>query len=383
MRVRRSAGLGDDPGDEGVRWRWGIRRGLSVGEGEGGSSGRVGNGAAVRAILLLLALSPALPGALAAQEERELQRLEAEREALERAREALERTRERLEELLQERGDAPRIRLEGFRGPGRAERLGEVRVLRSLSRPRLGISLRGDQEEGVTRQGARIADVLEGGPAERAGLQEGDIVTALDGISLLIPLLDPEEERTIGPDEAPPVARLLALARALEPGDSVRVEYLRDGVPGSTTVVTDDRWGAMTWGAPGETAWSFPRDGEGALRLEGLTRELPRIRTLAAMGGCGGTWGFGPGCVQGVQLVALNPGLGEYFGTARGVLVVEAPDDSSLALRAGDVILRIGDREVEEPRDVQRILGSYRSGEEVEFQILRERRETAVRGRRE
>jgi hypothetical protein len=381
MRVRRSAGLGKDPGDEGVRWRSGMRWGLPGVRVGRRCPGRVGNGVAGRSLLLLLALAAALPAGLVAQEARELQRLEAEREALERAREALERTREALErtrERLQERGDTPWIRGEGLRGPGMADGLARVQIL--AARPRLGISLRGEQEEEVTRQGARIEAVMDEGPAERGGLQEGDIITSLDGVSVLEPLADPGQERSAGRDEALPVGRVLALARALEPGDSVRVEYLRDGVPGAATVVMDDGWGAMPWGSLGAMAWSFP-EGDRAFRLEGLARELPRIRAFAGMGGCGFPGAFGAGCVQGVQLVELNPGLGEYFGADRGVLVVEVGEATSLALRAGDVILRIGDREVGEPSDMQRILGSYRSGEEVELHILRQRQETTIRGR--
>jgi C-terminal processing protease CtpA/Prc len=356
--------------------RWGLP-GVRVGR---RSPGRVGNGVAMRSLLLLLALAAALPAGLGAQESRELQRLEAEREALERAREALERTRERLEEMLQERGDSPpRIRLEALRGGDLADRMARVQIL--AARPRLGVSLRGDQEEEVTRQGARIEAVMDEGPADRAGLQEGDIITALDGVSVLEPLADPGQERSARREEAIPVGRVLALARALEPGDSVRLEYLRDGVPGAAIVVVDDGWGEMPWRSPGGMAWSFPREGDRAFRLEGLARELPRIRAFAGMGACGFPGTSGAGCVQGIQLVELNPSLGEYFGADRGVLVVEVVEVSSLALRAGDVILRIGDREVNDPADVRRILGSYRSGEEVELHILRQGQETAIRGR--
>jgi len=339
----------------------------------------MGNRIPVRALLLLLALAAALPDGLAAQEEGEIQRVEADREALERAMEVLERTHERLEGLLQKHGEPPRIRVQGLRRPGVDDRLAEVQAL--VGRPRLGISLRGDQDEEVTRLGARITAVRKGGPADRAGLREGDIVTTLDGVSVLDPLPDPEQERSAGRGEAPPVGRVLALVRSLESGDSVRVEYRRDGVPGAATVVAEEGWGVMDWGSPGAMTGSFPSQGDRILWLEGLTGELPRIRALTAVGGCGLPGGFGPGSVQGIHVVALNPGLGEYFGTARGVLVVEVQEDSPLALRPGDVILLIEDREVEEPRDLQRILGSVRSGEEVEFHLLRERRRTAVRGR--
>jgi hypothetical protein len=46
-----------------------------------------------------------------------------------------------------------------------------------------------------------------------------------------------------------------------------------------------------------------------------------------------------------LDLVDLNPDLGEYFGSKTGVLVVKAPSDSTIPLKAGDVILKIDGRE--------------------------------------
>jgi len=45
------------------------------------------------------------------------------------------------------------------------------------------------------------------------------------------------------------------------------------------------------------------------------------------------------------------------------------------------VILAIGDREVENVRDVRRILSSYREEERVTFQVMRQGRPVRVEGR--
>jgi putative serine protease PepD len=45
----------------------------------------------------------------------------------------------------------------------------------------LGVQAAGDVTGGVAPAGAEIADVTPGGPAEAAGLQPGDIITAIDG----------------------------------------------------------------------------------------------------------------------------------------------------------------------------------------------------------
>lgn len=82
-----------------------------------------------------------------------------------------------------------------------------------------------------------------------------------------------------------------------------------------------------------------------------------------------------------LELVKVNPGLAEYFGTSEGLLVVDVPSDSSLGLRAGDVILAIGGRRPTSPAHALRILSTYDAGENVSFEIFRSKRRTTVNGR--
>jgi len=65
--------------------------------------------------------------------------------------------------------------------------------------------------EGSTITGAYIGEVVEGGAAQAAGLQEGDIVTAFDGV----PITDATD--------------LTAQVRAAAAGSDVTVTYVRDG----------------------------------------------------------------------------------------------------------------------------------------------------------
>lgn len=64
--------------------------------------------------------------------------------------------------------------------------------------------------------GAVIAAVEPGGPAEQAGLREGDVITALDG------------------REVSGFGDLATILRDLEPGDRVTVTYVRDGAEETT-----------------------------------------------------------------------------------------------------------------------------------------------------
>jgi hypothetical protein len=74
----------------------------------------------------------------------------------------------------------------------------------------------------------------------------------------------------------------------------------------------------------------------------------------------------------------MNPGLGEYFGTAKGVLVLDTPADSTLPLKAGDVILGIDGRAPASVGQARRIFGSYDSGDVAKFEIMRMKKKASV-----
>ena len=84
--------------------------------------------------------------------------------------------------------------------------------------------------------------------------------------------------------------------------------------------------------------------------------------------------------LPGLELVSLNPELGEYFGTDEGVLVLSVPEDSELGLKAGDVIQTIGGRRVKSPSHSMRVLRSYDADESVSFEIVRRKRSMTVKG---
>lgn len=301
-----------------------------------------------------------------------------------------------------------------MRGPSPSPLLPEM--FQRNRRARLGITLDPGQDEEMDRKGAVILEVLEGGPADHAGLRKGDIVTALDGHDLREPLSG-EEKGELDPAASRPVGRLLALVREIEPEEEIEVRYLRDGEEHTTTVTA----GALR-------GWRFAFAGKGLERLRkrikilGLhegemgaeaheiaerARELgARARGLAdrdveiviAGEGEGRGHGFSecPGeegedgrifrafrgaCPAGLEMAALNPELGNYFGTDTGVLVVDVHPESTTGLEPGDVILRIGDREAVSPRRVRAILRSYDPDEEIVFHIRRKGKEISVKGR--
>ena len=88
-----------------------------------------------------------------------------------------------------------------------------------------------------------------------------------------------------------------------------------------------------------------------------------------------GHW-FPRGCFQSrMHLAMINSGLGQYFGTEQGVLVLNVSEDNIYQLQPGDVILSINGRE---PRDTGRVfelLRTYEPGEEITLSIMRNKKQ--------
>ncbi len=233
-------------------------------------------------------------------------------------------------------------------------------VFTFTGRPRIGVMVESRANAETDRYGALLADVTEDGPADKAGLKTGDIITRFNGVSLAG--LKAEDG-----DESGPGAKLVELARKLDAGDTVQVEYRRDGQSQKATLVASD---LSTMAMRG---FQMRRMGPGELpRMKFRSGELPK--TFMFEGGPGDMRVFVNGHAMGLNLTDLNPDLGEYFGVKTGALVLESPGDSTLPLRAGDVILSIDGRAIADADDAHRILGSYAAGETAKLEVQRKQR---------
>ena len=241
-------------------------------------------------------------------------------------------------------------------------------------RGRLGVTVntRADTSDAV---GARIESITPGGPADRAGVRSGDIITRFNGTSLVA---NPQRNR-IPEGSSFPGIRLIELAAKLEPGDTVNVEYRRGKDRKTARIITSaEPDNVVLRSMPGEGSTFYYRDapkvlegrrfgpGEGPGSL-GLT--TPGFEVF-----------FGSSLFD-LELAPLNEDLGQYFGTSEGVLVIRTPKRGQLGLKGGDVITAVDGRKATNPSQLMRILRSYDRSESVKFDILRNRKRETVTGR--
>ena len=238
-------------------------------------------------------------------------------------------------------------------------------------RARLGVTvdMRASDNDSI---GATLQSVTPGGPADKAGLRSGDIVTRIDGKSLVA-----GDNTKAGEDQSLPGGRLVELASQLKPGQSVSIEYRRGAARRTTTLVAGDE--------PFMAMEVFPDGGDFEFKVPGgMTLERSPFQGMLRREQLpGGTMAYSfalGGPLADLELAPLNADLGQYFGTTEGVLVVNVPKESSLGLKGGDVILSVDGRKAASPGSLLRILRSYDPGDSFKLEIMRNKSRTTVTG---
>ena len=179
------------------------------------------------------------------------------------------------------------------------------------------------------RRGAVVEEVIEGSPAEEAGILEDDVIISIS-------------DRKVR--DADDVVRLI---EKNEPGDEVNVKIVRKDEHKDIKVTLGER----------------PEKAEKALYFAGPDKHFS-------------VYIDGDGASLGVQLQDLNSALAEYFSAKEheGVLITEVYEESAAeeaGLRPGDIILAIGEEDVSEVEDVMDILVEQEKGDEIEVSYLR------------
>ena len=180
-------------------------------------------------------------------------------------------------------------------------------------------------------QGALLADVVKGGPADKAGIKPGDVVVSLNGK----PVTDANQlTRDVG---------------AIPPGQTVKLEVIRDGKARQVEVKLAER--------PDET------------------------ETTSRAGGQGADADKSTGDLLGVRVQDLTPELAQRArvdpGTKGVVVTAVAPDSpaATAGLDPGDVILEINRQPVTSVADYKKAVSKLKKGDTV---LLRVRSGPAV-----
>lgn len=310
----------------------------------------------MKLIIPVMALLLLAGQAVAQSDERRL--ADAEREAAA----ALSETEAREAEVARKLNEAERQMAEAARQIAEltAERLPQLREIQRHieiigdDRPRLGVNIGEVSDEGPA-EGVRVIGVTPGSAADDAGLRTGDIITAIN------------EEPMSADDPADATRLVLDFMAGVEDGDVLEVEYLRDGKIGTVEVeprhVEIRAFGLR--GSPKDFSMPLMREFELAPDM------AEKFHRSFSFSWPGNVWAD-------MELVDLNEGLGKYFGADSGVLVVSAPESNALQLQDGDVIRKIDGREPKSVRHAMRILSSYQPGENLELQILRDKKQRTL-----
>ena len=192
-------------------------------------------------------------------------------------------------------------------------------------------------------KGARITDVDEDGPADKAGINRGDVIVKFDG------------------HEIGDAGGLIDNVRAAKPGTDVTVEFYRGKDRKNATVTLAKR--------PRTDAYSFNFNGRQGSSLPHFM-PMPRVPARPRI------YAFSESDEHGLSTEDLSEQLAEYFEVPgrSGVLVREVEKESDAAkagFKAGDVIVKAGKRTVEDQSDLRRAMDNAEEGVELAFDIIR------------
>ncbi len=224
-------------------------------------------------------------------------------------------------------------------------------LIEFMGKPRLGVTIGTDSEAQGPVEGVKILGVTPSSAAADAGLRAGDVLTSVNDESLSASSAGDANEK------------LMDFMAGVEEGDELDIEYLRDGNVGKVTVE--------------------PRILQQQAFDVSPNIEIHRNPDVHVAPPDVSVFRFGPMFAGGpwsdLEMVELSEGLGRYFGTDSGLLIVNAPADDVLKLQDGDVIKSIDGREPTSVGHALRILSSYQAGESMELKIMRDKKRQTLK----
>jgi len=225
--------------------------------------------------------------------------------------------------------------------------LGASGALAGESSGYLGVILQ-DSDDGIL-----VKEVVDGSPADDAGLKNDDVIIKFKGKDL--------EDHS-------------ALSEAVvesSPGENVEVVVLRDGKEKVIEIELGQReeYQNFLYSSEGELHFS-PGDQNVFVWSDDDGSDQVQLM-LKGMNNFSNDRGF-----MGIGVDDINEQMGEYFEVedGEGALITFVNEDSAANdadLKAGDVIIKIGDHDIKSASDVHPVLAETEPGEELEIRIIR------------
>jgi membrane-associated protease RseP (regulator of RpoE activity) len=204
-----------------------------------------------------------------------------------------------------------------------------------------------DSEDLPSTDGVLVTDVVKDSPAEKAGLERGDVILMFDG----------KDVRS--------ARRLTRMIEWAEPDEEKGLVILRDG---------DKRNVVVTIGED-ESDYNFSFFGDGDFHVEAPEPPSPPKAYTFSLGQISTSR-------IGVALYELSDQLAEHYGAKHGgALINEVMEDSpaeKAGLRAGDVIVRMDGNEVEDVDDIRDAIEDKEEGETIAVSVLRDGSEMTI-----
>jgi serine protease Do len=226
----------------------------------------------------------------------------------------------------------------------------------TLSRGYIGVQIGGAIDDDASaalgipkNQGELIAGVTPGGPAAKAGLRAGDVVTKING-------------QAVTPDQT-----LSYLVANVKPGAAARFEVIRNNQPLTLTA----------------TAIARPSEEQLASTLNG-GEDNGGFGSDDGEAGGGATVTPTTGNALGLQVQPLTAGIARAVGvdaTTQGVVIatVDPSSDASQTLKRGDVITAVNGNPVRSAADMSRAVAQAKAAGRPQVLLLVQRQKLPAR----
>jgi len=227
---------------------------------------------------------------------------------------------------------------------------------------RLGVSIT-DVDSGDAR-GVRIDEVEQESPAAKAGFQKGDIVVEFDGERVRS-----ARQFTRLVSETPGGRQVTAIVT--RNGQRVTLNVTPSDASASWRVLEGNRLRALE--ELQDRVRVLPTPVPPKAPRAPRAPEPPAIERF-----------FYSGNQLGVTTNTLSDQLQEYFGAKGGLLVTSVTKDSAASragVKAGDVIVSLNGRSVDDPFELRQEMARLDAGEEFTLEIVRDRKTMTLKGK--